>query len=121
MSLADGYPPSAFVLIFIPTAQNHQAVSFPFGDDVRAADALLAAYHFMALWQSPFRQANYVKLEIASLEEHQDRRGKHPRNDTRTVEKLFFIYEASIMALLKMRMVLRRRLPLHEYLHQSKG
>jgi hypothetical protein len=54
MNLADGYPPSAFVLIFIPTTQNHQAVS------LRAADALPAA------WQSPFQQANYVKREIAS-------------------------------------------------------
>ena len=36
------------------TVQNHQMVS------LRAADALPAA------WQSPFRQANFVNLEIAS-------------------------------------------------------
>jgi len=39
--------------IFSPV-QNHQTVS------LRAADALPAA------WQSPFRLADYIKLEIAS-------------------------------------------------------
>jgi hypothetical protein len=48
------------------TVQNHQTVSFPFGDDAPFGDDMRAANALPAGWQSLFWQANYVKREIAS-------------------------------------------------------